>query len=632
MNYAGHFYLSGRAVGSTRRLLGRVLLVTAFVDVGSSCWTDGEMRRCGEIIRRCAARLAREAGHYGRDLSFIRTTCRGQLPAGQDFYKQSGYWADKVAKQAGFQNAGMLIIRSGEQHQADEAAFLLILHEDKRSFATMARANMAGFVPEYAVIFKNNLREHVIEHELLHLFGCQDYYYPAETKRIAEDLFPDSIMLGKTMIDPLTAYVVGWTEDLAGDARRFLDRTKHISREQVEKALLRSWNGETPEAERGKRPDPGKKPDKTTRKETQSQVRDGRQDRAQEKVRKKPQDRADESHFVIPGVWLRADSVMWDCWEDGTHRRFLSESLRYESAAEDHSQGAFFKRMKAIMEKSTGRTVPGCVLAAPTDSIQKQLTLMKFAENAGLSVRLVSPAKAAAAALAVRDKLGSRETADISVFLQDGKDLEICLAECKSDTVEILGAFRRRLVSGESVTRESLRMMMEIILDECGVLTADGLHCIYYSTSFTDPIRAYAQEIGCPSLPFEQELTVQGAAIQAARLTGRLPGMLLDALSCDFTLAETEETILLRGTAIPVRDSIRRPFADIVNDRGMLVISSQGSPCSATRMKEYLEIPVFDIWDGRDTSQLAEIEISVEADSRVHIRVKNLSSGKETKN
>ena len=68
----------------------------------------------------------------------------------------------------------------------------------------------------------------VICHELLHLYGAMDYYYPALVKREADKHFLHSIMLdfgGVIHIDEFTKFLVGWNDDLTPDAIDFLKKT-----------------------------------------------------------------------------------------------------------------------------------------------------------------------------------------------------------------------------------------------------------------------------------------------------------------------------------------------------------------------------------------------------------------------
>jgi hypothetical protein len=57
-----------------------------------------------------------------------------------------------------------------------------------------------------------------IAHEILHLFGAEDYYTPNARKALANKTYPKDIMLearddvSKNDIGDLTAYSIGWTD------------------------------------------------------------------------------------------------------------------------------------------------------------------------------------------------------------------------------------------------------------------------------------------------------------------------------------------------------------------------------------------------------------------------------------
>ena len=61
------------------------------------------------------------------------------------------------------------------------------------------------------------------QHELLHVFGAKDFYYPKEVEQWATKHFPESIMNSSDEeVDTLTAYLVGWTDTVADNAIAFL--------------------------------------------------------------------------------------------------------------------------------------------------------------------------------------------------------------------------------------------------------------------------------------------------------------------------------------------------------------------------------------------------------------------------
>lgn len=73
-------------------------------------------------------------------------------------------------------------------------------------------------------------------HELLHLYGARDYYYPMAVSDAAATFLPDSIMLSGGTVDELTAYTVGWTKSLGRQAIGFLRATSHLTQKDLDEA------------------------------------------------------------------------------------------------------------------------------------------------------------------------------------------------------------------------------------------------------------------------------------------------------------------------------------------------------------------------------------------------------------
>ena len=59
-----------------------------------------------------------------------------------------------------------------------------------------------------------------IAHELLHLFGAEDFYYPESREALAKEVYPEDIMLcdmpdlDHFTLGEYTAYTLGWTDSV----------------------------------------------------------------------------------------------------------------------------------------------------------------------------------------------------------------------------------------------------------------------------------------------------------------------------------------------------------------------------------------------------------------------------------
>ena len=93
------------------------------------------------------------------------------------------------------------------------------------------------------VAFLDGDFENTLVHELLHLFGAVDLYYPENLKQVGKKYLPGSIMCDGNVIDDLTRYLIGWKRQLQSDsmAWKFLEETKNITAEDVRKANEAEW-------------------------------------------------------------------------------------------------------------------------------------------------------------------------------------------------------------------------------------------------------------------------------------------------------------------------------------------------------------------------------------------------------
>ena len=84
--------------------------------------------------------------------------------------------------------------------------------------------------------------KHTFIHELLHLFGAADFYYPCAIKTAAQKWLPDSVMNSGNgiAIDDLTRVLIGWDSTLTESAEQFLKATSSITLAEIKKARATS--------------------------------------------------------------------------------------------------------------------------------------------------------------------------------------------------------------------------------------------------------------------------------------------------------------------------------------------------------------------------------------------------------
>ena len=91
------------------------------------------------------------------------------------------------------------------------------------------------------ILNQRDLEKQTFLHELLHLFGAEDFYFPPAIEKAAEKWLPGSIMNGGDTIDDLTRVLIGWDEHLSGNAECFLNDIRDVTEKEIDKACAAEW-------------------------------------------------------------------------------------------------------------------------------------------------------------------------------------------------------------------------------------------------------------------------------------------------------------------------------------------------------------------------------------------------------
>ena len=212
--------------GACRTLTGSVRMAVLFVDTPSAQWTAEERTAFTRQIRLAAAALEADAASYGVSLTLRLDSYTAQAEA--DFVTdQASLWTSQVLKDN-------RLLQDG----CDGKPVLFCLPGEGRCFAQTA----LGEEMEYVLLY-GDTAPGAIRHELLHLYGANDFYLHPEVKEAAQNRFPDSIMLDtadSAAVDSFTAYCIGWTQEPDARALLFLMDTDHLTPAQLNEALAAS--------------------------------------------------------------------------------------------------------------------------------------------------------------------------------------------------------------------------------------------------------------------------------------------------------------------------------------------------------------------------------------------------------
>lgn len=219
--YDGHILLESRDAGPCKRLTGSVQVVVVLVNVQSNPWSEAETAAIRQELLTAARMLRSEAAFYGADvqLSFKFHTVTVSTPPDMN---ASTVWVDRILRQLPDVPA-----RTVPGAWAN-TPLLLFCSSQGRAFAHCESAIDRA---EYAVLFRGD-DSGAIRHELLHLFGAEDYYVEATVAEAAEATFPNSLMLSSdryATVDDVTAYVIGWTDSPGDKGMQLLAATCDVS-------------------------------------------------------------------------------------------------------------------------------------------------------------------------------------------------------------------------------------------------------------------------------------------------------------------------------------------------------------------------------------------------------------------
>lgn len=230
--YRDHYYIGPRDAGDCDSLTGNVMITVVFTDEPGSIWTDLDVADFKNGLQEATAKLTEEARRYGARLQISFHFLRAQTDSVVTFANFMN-WSEKALESTGFSDPEGTIPALKKQYGVKEAPILFAVNRGGRAHAR-TRPTPDGL--EFAILFRDNSD---YRHELLHMFGAKDYYYPAEVKKLAETYFPNSIMNASENVvtDPLTAYLVGWTDTLSHEAMQFLDETAWITSDYVSSSV-----------------------------------------------------------------------------------------------------------------------------------------------------------------------------------------------------------------------------------------------------------------------------------------------------------------------------------------------------------------------------------------------------------
>lgn len=234
---ANHYWLRYKQAGACSELKGRVCVMVTLVSSPSAPWYENDRRNLWDTIYSGQDMLQEQARRYGTELEIILRELRMDVPAGQERnfrqYIPGFFHRNTLAEAQQYYKQSL---------DCDEVAIVFAINTDGRSYAQNDKNGDAWLFDEMSVLLRPFCPGLFI-HELLHQFGAQDYYFPDWLLARATKYAPRSVMLSSACaeVDEVSAYLIGWTNEIGLKSAKFLEDTLCITEESHRRALEEEW-------------------------------------------------------------------------------------------------------------------------------------------------------------------------------------------------------------------------------------------------------------------------------------------------------------------------------------------------------------------------------------------------------
>lgn len=226
--FENHVYLTNVNNGRCKTLVGHVNVTVLIASDSETSWDSATRSALLSSLEEQEKRLESDAAGYGKELdvtfSFIDVKIDGKT-----VITTFNLWEEEVIKAAGFTSKKNAQKELDAQNDADSNPIVIALNREGRAYA---RQQTSETSTEMLVLYSSDTT--AFRHELYHLYGAEDFYYPKEVKDLAKEKLPESIMNSGEETDALTAFIIGWDDEMDENAYEFLKETSHLTAAYLE--------------------------------------------------------------------------------------------------------------------------------------------------------------------------------------------------------------------------------------------------------------------------------------------------------------------------------------------------------------------------------------------------------------
>lgn len=223
--------------GVCRKLEGNIGVVLFYMDDSENEWDSSEIKQYTKYdIQPGLDFLEKEAERYGVDLHFTikqtyTSSYKGEVIT--DISNSDYVYIDtfrQAARNLKYTSDYDLYASFLRDYDIDEVICLFIFNENGTSYTLSPTRTFNINIVEHCILFAYDLysdRDELIDaqasvtaHEILHLYGAEDFYNIPGRAALAEEQYPQDIMLyaryhiRENEISEATAFYVGWTDEV----------------------------------------------------------------------------------------------------------------------------------------------------------------------------------------------------------------------------------------------------------------------------------------------------------------------------------------------------------------------------------------------------------------------------------
>ena len=224
-------------LGTCRNLCGNVSVILFYMDDFESVWTSDEITNfTNNEVKPGLAFLEKEAKSYGVELNLSIKQSYSSIFYDDEVIlsiKETGLATIDVLSQAAYglnYSSDEEMIADFKSQYGTEIVCFTIFNKNGTSYAINPTRGETMQIEEHCIIFAYDLNSNrndpigsqssIVAHEMLHLFGAEDFYATTNRKNLAKKYYPADIMLGANYyiitnnIGNATAFYIGWTEEV----------------------------------------------------------------------------------------------------------------------------------------------------------------------------------------------------------------------------------------------------------------------------------------------------------------------------------------------------------------------------------------------------------------------------------